>query len=59
LVEDQDLRPDDLVEHLRRFGLRQLGAFDLTNSMKLKANYAYVLWDKGHPSPRLEGERIW
>lgn len=59
LVEDQDLRPEDLLDHLRRFGLRQLGAFDLTKSMRLKANYAYVLWDKSHASPRLEGERIW
>ena len=27
--------------------------------VELKANYAYVLWSRGHETPRLGGERIW
>ena len=59
IVEDADLRPRDLIDHLRAFSLREIAVQDMTRSMELKANYAYVLWPRGRRVPRLEGERIW
>jgi hypothetical protein len=59
IVEDADLRPRDLIDHLRAFSLREIAVQDMTRAMELKANYAYVLWPKGLRVPRLEGERIW
>jgi hypothetical protein len=59
IVEDADLRPRDLIDHLRAFSLRGIAVQDMTRAMELKANYAYVLWPRGRRVPRLEGERIW
>ena len=59
IVEDADLRPRDLIDHLRAFSLRGIAVQDMTRAMELKANYAYVLWPKGPRAPQLEGERIW
>jgi hypothetical protein len=59
VVEDADLRPRDLIEHLRAFSLQGIAVQDMTRAMGLKANYAYVLWPRGGGAPRLKGERIW
>ena len=59
IVEDADLRPVDLVDHLRAFSLEGIPAYDMTRAMGLTGNYAYVLWPKGRREPQLEGERIW
>jgi hypothetical protein len=59
IVEDADLRPVDLIDHLRAFSLQQIAAHDMTRAMGLTGNYAYVLWPKGRREPQLEGERIW
>jgi hypothetical protein len=59
IVEDADLRPRDLIDHLRAFSLRGIAVQDMTRAMELKANYAYVLWPRGRREPQLEGERIW
>ncbi len=59
IVEDADLRPRDLIDHLRAFSLRGIAVQDMTRAMELKANYAYVLWPRGRGAPPLEGERIW
>lgn len=59
IVEDADLRPVDLISHLRAFSLERIVAYDMTRAMRLTANYAYVLWPKGRREPQLEGERIW
>ncbi|MDP2674380.1 MAG: hypothetical protein Q8Q00_05685 [Dehalococcoidia bacterium] len=59
IVEDADLRPRDLIDHLRAFSLRGIAVQDMTRAMELKANYAYVLWRRGRREPQLEGERIW
>jgi hypothetical protein len=59
IVEDADLRPIDLINHLRAFSLQAIVAHDMTKAMGLTGNYAYVLWQRGRREPRLEGERIW
>ena len=59
IVEDADLRPEDLVQHLRRFSLRRLAACDMTKAMGLTGNYAYVLWPRESGEPQLGGERLW
>ena len=59
IVEDADLRPRDLIDHLRAFSLRGIAVQDMTRAMELKANYAYVLWPRGRREPWLEGERMW
>jgi hypothetical protein len=59
IVEDADLRPRDLIDHLGAFSFRGIAVQDMTRAMELKANYAYVLWPREHRAPRLEGERIW
>jgi len=59
IVEDADLRPVDLVNHLRAFSLERAVVHDMTRAMKLTGNYAYVLWTRGRDEPQLEGVRIW
>jgi hypothetical protein len=59
IVEDADLRPVDLINHLRAFSLQGTVVHDMTRAMRLTANYAYVLWPRGRREPQLEGERMW
>ena len=59
IVEDADLRPRDLIDHLRAFSLRGIAVQDMTRAMELKANHAYALWPRGRTVPQLEGERLW
>jgi hypothetical protein len=58
IVEDADLRPKDLVEHLQTFSLHTLTACDMTRTLGLTGNYAYVLWPRDSEAP-LRGERLW
>jgi hypothetical protein len=59
IVEDADLRPKDLVGHLRTFSLHRLAACDMTKAMGLTGNYAYVLWPRTGSEPPVSGERLW
>jgi hypothetical protein len=59
IVADADLRPKDIVEHLRAFSLDGLAALDMTKALGLIGNYAYLLSSKGVKKPSLPGERIW
>jgi hypothetical protein len=59
IVEDADLRPKDLVEHLRGFSLDGLAAVDMTKALGLTGNHADLLLSKGSKEPSLPGERIW
>jgi hypothetical protein len=59
IVEDADLRPKELVEHLNAFALHGLTACDMTRAQGLTGNYAYVLWGRDGKEPRLGGERLW
>jgi hypothetical protein len=58
IVEDADLRPSDLAEHLQAFSLHKLAACDMTKAMGLAGNYAYVLWPRDCEDPPLGGERL-
>jgi hypothetical protein len=58
IVEDADLRPTDLVEHLQTFSLHTLTARDVTRTLGLAGNYAYVLCPRGS-EVSLPGERLW
>lgn len=59
IVEDADLRARDLVDHMKAFSLTSVEVLDMTQTMKLKASYAYVMWRGRKVKPPLEGERIW
>lgn len=51
VVEDADLRPKDLAQHLTDFSLQTLAALDMTKAMRLTGNYAYVLWPREGSAP--------
>lgn len=59
IVEDADLRPKDIVKHLRAFSLDGLAALDMTKTLGLIGNHAYLLSSKGEKKTSLPGERIW
>lgn len=60
VIEDADVRTEDLVEHAVTFGLRAIAIQDVTRALGLTANNAYVVWPRNATSqPQLPGERIW
>lgn len=59
IVEDADLKPKGVVEHLKGFSLHRLAACDMTKAMGLTGNYAYVVWPRDRTEPQLGGERLW
>lgn len=59
VVEDQDLRPKDMLDHLKAFSLRRVSVLHLSGARGLKANYCYLLWLTGSRQPPVEGERLW
>ncbi len=59
VIEDADLRPYDLLDHLRAFSLQEIAVRDMTEPMGLTGNYAYVLWPRANSAPHLAGKRIW
>jgi hypothetical protein len=58
-IEDADLRPTDLAEHLRTFSLNKVAVSDVTKTLGLSSNHAYLLWPRDSEQPQLGGERIW
>jgi len=60
VIEDADLKPQDLTDHLRDFSLHSIVAYDMTKALGLAGNYAYVIWSRTRATqPHLAGERIW
>jgi len=61
IIEDADLRPQDVVEHVKTFSLHSITIKDMTKALGLTGNYAYVIWLKSKPKeePNLSGEWIW
>lgn len=60
VIEDADLRPQELVEHMKSFSLSSIAVQDLTRALRLIGNHAYVIWSKAITAePSLLGERIW
>jgi hypothetical protein len=61
VIEDADLKPQDLVEHMETFSLHSITIQDVTKALGLTRNCAYVarLRNKSREEPRFGGERIW
>ena len=60
IVEDADLRPQDLIDHVAMFSLHSITIQDVTKAMGLTVNHAYVLWSKTETArPEFAGERVW
>jgi hypothetical protein len=59
IIEDADLRPQDLIGHATRYSLGSLTICDMTKALKLKGNYLYVIWTRKAINPQLSGEQIW
>jgi hypothetical protein len=59
VIEDADLRPDELIEHLRSFSLHHSAVLDMTRTLGLVGNQAYLIWADRDARPALAGEQIW
>jgi hypothetical protein len=59
IIEDADLRPQDLVDHATMFALNDISVFNLTKTLKLKGNYLYLIGHKNAMSGWFSGEQIW
>jgi len=59
VIEDADLRPNDLIGHFTKHWFRTLAAYNMTEALGLKGNYLYVIWTDRGAAPQLAGERIW
>jgi hypothetical protein len=60
IIEDADLRPQDLIDHIIRFSLHSIVVRDMTKALGLTGNHAYVVWFRtGAEEPVLSGEQIW
>ena len=59
IIEDTDLRPQDLIGHIIKFSLSFLTIYDMTKTMKLKGNYIYVICIKSAVEPPFSGKVIW
>jgi len=59
IIEDADLRPQELTAHMREHRLSYIHVEDMTAAMGLAGNYAYVLSDaRAGMTPRLGGEWV-
>jgi hypothetical protein len=60
IIEDADLAPEDLVAHAKAFSLFSIAIYNMTKALRLKGNYAYVIWSKKKAAaPSITGEQIW
>jgi hypothetical protein len=60
IIEDADLRPQDLVEHMETYSLHSINIQDMTKALGLTGNYAYVLWSNSKPKKEPDfGEPVW
>jgi hypothetical protein len=61
VIEDADLRPQDLVEHMRTYSLHSIAIRDVTKALGLMGNRAYVVWPRNNSKkePDFGGEPIW
>lgn len=59
VIEDADLAPKDLTAHLAIFSLNTVTVQDVTRTLGLTGNYAYVISSKAEGvRANLRGERI-
>lgn len=60
-IEDADLRPQGLIEHMQTFSLHSINIRDMTKSLGLMGNHAYIIRSKSKlkGEPDFGGECIW
>ncbi|MBN1161917.1 MAG: hypothetical protein JXA17_08220 [Dehalococcoidales bacterium] len=60
IIEDADLTPKYLIAHAKAFSLSSITIYDMTQALRLKGNYSYVIWPrKKIMAPSFSGEKIW
>jgi len=59
IIEDADLRPQDLIDHARRYSLGSLTICDMTKALKLKSIYLYIIRPGKVNNLQLTGDQIW
>lgn len=60
IIDDADLQPIDVADHMSRFSLHSVPVQDVTKALGLTENYVYLLWPKGRAKkPSLGGEELW
>lgn len=59
IIEDADLRTQDLINHVTEYSLSELTIYDMTKALRLKGNNLYVISSKKVLNPPLTGKRIW
>jgi hypothetical protein len=60
IVEDADLTPEDLITHAKIFSLFSIGIYNVTKALRLRGNYAHVIWSKKKAAvTSITGEQIW
>lgn len=59
IIEDADLRPQYLVDHLDNHSIDCCSVTNMTRTLKMKGNYLYVISAKRVAVPSLGGELIW
>ena len=59
IIEDADLRPQDLIDHMTEYSLSTLTIYDMTKALRLKGNNLYVISSKKILAPPFTGKQIW
>jgi hypothetical protein len=60
IIEDADLTPNNLIAHAKAFSLSSITVYNMTQALRLKGNFAYVIWSKKKiVAPSFSGEQIW
>jgi hypothetical protein len=61
VIEDADMRPQDLIEHMETYELYSMTIYNMTKVLGLTGNYAYIIWQKSRSekAPEFGGEFIW
>ncbi|MHB8105615.1 MAG: hypothetical protein ACYDG5_08805, partial [Dehalococcoidales bacterium] len=61
VIEDADLRRQDLVEHMKNYSLNSVTIQDMTKALSLTGNHAYIIYPKSEYKKELNlgGERLW
>jgi hypothetical protein len=60
VVQDSDLRPEDLSEHKKSMKSSDIVGMDMTKTLGLRGSYSYVLLRESDPGLRsMKGSRLW
>lgn len=59
IIEDADLRPQDLLDHKNQRKIHNCSIIDMTKTLKLKGNYCYTIKADRALDTAFSGERLW